>query len=334
MDILTCLSNVCSDDRDAQLAAVDYLSQIINSDISDCIIQLIENEKVVGIKEKLLLFLKQFFFPRMNTQLIERMFKSEDPFLRNAPMELLRYIDIDFVSEMSRLSVDPDKDVRKFVVDTLSEHSSKEVIHIVENLLNDGAAIVRQSAVESLGRMGAKNSANAIEELLYKEKKLMIQCTCLEALASLGFSPNSEDIILKFASENNPTFLFSFLRYLGVFGKTTDLNKLEEYLDKFGDFLLRPIAYAAFAIFQRNDKITLPDTLIKRFRNFINNPSDEDWVWEVARVLLFGLGDKGIVEARQILKTGQESIRFVAFEFLELYGDESDKQLVENQDTF
>ncbi|ETR66137.1 MAG: hypothetical protein OMM_13197, partial [Candidatus Magnetoglobus multicellularis str. Araruama] len=259
MEIKTCIANICQDDPALQLEAIEALREIDFNNLTECLLKILESNPDVSVKEKVFLLLKNVAFPRTNIYQVERMFKSDEPFIRNATIEILRQADADFLSTMSRLSQDPDKDIRKFVLDTLVEHSSREAIQIVETCLNDPASVVRQAAVESLGNMGVRNAAPAIEKQLEVESNLMIQCTCLESLANMNYSPNSTAIIDKFSKEHNPMIMFSFVRYLGTFGIPEHLALLEKFVEEKGSMILQQVATAATGIINRHDDVVLSD---------------------------------------------------------------------------
>jgi len=325
MEIKTCIKNICQDDLTLQLEAIEALREIDFSTLTECLLNILENNPDTSIKEKVFLLLKNVAFPRTNIYQVERMFKSDEPFIRNATIEILRQADADFLSTMSRLAQDPDKDIRKFVLDTLVEHSSREAVQIVENCLSDPAAVVRQAAVESLGNMGIRKSAPAIESQLDTEKNLMIQCTCLESLANMNYSPNCDEIIERFAKEHNPMLMFSFVRYLGSFGTPKHLGLLEKFVEEKGSMILQQVASAASGILNRFEEIVLTDKLIKALRDAKENQSNPNRVWELTRAILMGMKEKGIDEARSLICKGDESERMAAREYLEIYGSPDDK---------
>jgi HEAT repeat protein len=330
MEIKTCIENICQGDTSLQIEAIEALRDIDFNALSECLLQILESHPDVVIKEKVFLLLKNIAFPRANIYQVERMFKSDEPFIRNATIEILRQADADFLSTMSRLAQDPDKDIRKFVLDTLVEHSSREAIQIVENCLADPASIVRQAAVESLGNMGIRNSAPAIEKQLEIETNLMIQCTCLESLATMRYSPNSKSIIERFSKENNPMLIFSFIRYLGMFGSPQHLDLLEAFVKEKGNMILQQVASAATAILNRFDDIVLSDHLIQTLRDAKAKQSNPNRIWEMTRAILIGLKEKGLDEARKLSCDGDESEQMAAREYLEIYGDPEDiENLVE-----
>ncbi|MBF0452363.1 MAG: HEAT repeat domain-containing protein [Candidatus Magnetomorum sp.] len=326
MEIKTCIENICNNDPRLQIEAIEALRDIDFSALTECLLQLLENNPEMAVKEKVFLLLKSIAFPRTNIYQVERMFKSDEPFIRNATIEILRQADADFLSTMSRLSQDPDKDIRKFVLDTLVEHSSREAIEIVKNCLNDSAPIVRQAAIESLGNMGIRKSAPAIERQLDIETNLMIQCTCLEALATMKHSPNSKDIIERFSKEQNPMLMFSFVRYLGTFGSPLHLELLEKFVVEKGNMILQQAATAATGILNRFDEIVLSDRLIQTLRDARAKQSNPNRIWDLTRAILLGLKEKGLDEARKLACSEDESEQMAAREYLQRYGLPEDQK--------
>jgi len=326
MEIKTCIENICQGDTALQIEAIEALREIDFNALTECLLKILESNPDVAIKEKVFLLLKNVAFPRTNIYQVERMFKSDEPFIRNATIEVLRQADADFLSTMSRLAQDPDKDIRKFVLDTLVEHSSREAIQIVENCLNDPASIVRQAAVESLGNMGIRKSAPAIEKQLEIETNLMIQCTCLESLATMRHSPNSKGIIERFSKENNPMLLFSFVRYLGTFGEPEHLKLLETFVKEKGNMILQQVASAATGILNRYEDIIFSDELIQTLRDARAKQSNPNRIWDLTRAILMGLKEKGLDEARKLACEGDESEQMAAREYLERYGTSEDQE--------
>jgi HEAT repeat protein len=326
MEIKTCIENICQGDTALQIEAIEALREIDFNALTECLLQILEDNPDSAIKEKVFLLLKNVAFPRANIYQVERMFKSDEPFIRNATIEILRQADADFLSTMSRLSQDPDKDIRKFVLDTLVEHSSREAIQIVENCLTDPASIVRQAAVESLGNMGIRKSAPAIEKQLENESNLMIQCTCLESLATMKYSPNSKAIIDRFSKEQNPMLMFSFVRYLGTFGSPVHLELLEKFVTEKGNMILQQVASAATGILNRFEDIIFSDHLIQTLRDAKAKQSNPNRIWDLTRAILMGMKEKGLDEARKLSCNGDESEQMAAREYLERYGSPEDME--------
>jgi len=325
MEIKTCIANICQDDPAVQLEAIEALREIDFNNLSECLINILEASTDDSVKEKVFLLLKHVAFPRTDIYQVERMFKSDEPFIRNATIEILRQADADFLSTMSRLAQDPDKDIRKFVLDTLVEHSSREAVQIVETCLSDPSTVVRQAAVESLGNMGIRTAAPAIETQLEKETNLMIQCTCLESLATMNHSPNSKAIIERLATEQNPMIVFSFVRYLGIFGTPDHLKLLEKFVEEKGNMILQQVATAATGILNRYEDVVLSDRLIQTLRDARAKQSNPNRIWDLTRAILMGLKENALDEARRLACSGDESEQMAAREYLERYGGPEDQ---------
>ena len=191
--------------------------------------------------------------------------------------------------------------------------------------MKDSAPIVRQAAVESLGNMGIQKSAPAIESQLEIETNLMIQCTCLEALATMKCSPNSKAIIERFSNEHNPMLMFSFVRYLGAFGSPEHFALLEKFVADKGSIILQQVASAASSILNRFDDVVLSDPLIKALRDAREKQSNPNRVWELTRAILMGMKEKALDEARTLACNGDESEQMAAREYLEIYGTPEDQ---------
>ncbi|MBF0102628.1 MAG: HEAT repeat domain-containing protein [Desulfobacterales bacterium] len=265
----------------------------------------------------------------MQVDIVERMFKSDDPMIRNAAIDFLRKLNTDYVGTLATLVDDKDKDIRKFVVDTLSDHSSKEAQSIVQSRLNDPAAVVRQAAIEVLGRMGAKTAIPDIEKRLFEETNLMIRCTCLETLAELGFSPSAPQIIQRISKEDNIMLVFSLLRYIGNLGTPEDLTVLESLFLNFGNTILKPLTRSAFNILQRYNTILLPPAILQAIKNALDVEPDNNVAWELGRALLFGMGKEGIETARTMLNERMNGKRMAAAEYMDQFGSDEDMKRVQ-----
>ncbi|MBF0495491.1 MAG: HEAT repeat domain-containing protein [Deltaproteobacteria bacterium] len=328
MDIQTSLDKLRSGSEQEKQAAIEFLRAIDLAGIIECLVERVEATSSVAEKEKVFNLLKKFAFPVAGFSFVERMFRSDEPFLRNAAIESMHLFVASFLSTMSTLVEDPNKDVRKFVVDTLADSSLKEWMAIVEGRLADPNANVQQAAIEALGNMGINSPASAIEEVLLKENKLMIRCTCLEALAKLGHSPNRRVIIQELIKESHPLIMFSFFRYLGALGGKEELDLLETLLEQQGSILLKPVVEAAAAILDRHQGVFLPPALCQKLHQHLMENPESDLAWEMARTVLFGMGDSALDQAREMVKSDYESFRMAAAEYLDQFGTEDDAGLI------
>jgi len=179
---------------------------------------------------------------------------SDDPQIRNQAVEVLRHKGAASIPLLSAAMRDGDKDVRKLVLDVLSEVQSSGVEAIYSAALGDPDPNVVITAVENLGRTQATQFRGRIEQLLLTGSHPMLAGACLEALAGVGDEQSLVAMRRRFP-ELAPLpdfFLMSCLKAIGALGTAAAFTEVADLLAVRGPSLRPAILGALIAIHQRH----------------------------------------------------------------------------------
>ncbi len=295
----------------------------------DTLIEALEKEKSRAIKERIYLLL-QDLIPKTGFDALAKMLRSDDPFTRNAAVEIIKSSPGSPTSHIKWLARDNDKDVRKFAIDAISSEKSPEAVAIIRERLSDEEINIVTTAVEYLGNVEDHESAPDIEELLLKTDNKFLQCTCLEALSKIGFSPESGKIIEKFSNESDPLIHFSYLRYLAEFGEKRDLQRVQMLMEKFPGLLDREALDAIEKIINRHNVREVPEGVRKILESIIGSAGNSNRKYQALKIMSQIGGQKFREKAREMLRSDDEMLRLSAIEILADCGDENDIELLEN----
>ncbi len=306
----------------------DNLQEVDKTQIN-ILIEALEKEKSRAIKEKIYLLLLELI-PKTGFDALAKMLRSDDPFTRNAAVEIIKISPDCPTSLIKWLARDKDKDVRKLAIDAVSSQKSPEAVAIIRERLNDEEINIVTTAVEYLGNVEDRESAEDIEELLLKTDNKFLQCTCLEALSKIGYSPSSRNIIEKFASENDPLVYFSYLRYVAEFGKKEDLEAILGLMEKFPGLLQREALDAIEKIVTNHGITEVPKRLEKTLVNIMDNTDNSNQKYQVLKILTQISGENFRDHVRELLDSTDEMLKLSAIEILADCGEEKDIELLEN----
>lgn len=125
---------------------------------------------------------------------------SDDPTYRNKALEALVLMGEKVVPHLLSEIDNEDKDVRKFVIDTLGEIGDEKSLKFIIEKIDDEDENVAQSACENLGKFAKVEAVDALIAAL--DKSEWIQFAAIEALGNIG-DPKSVPHILKVMKEAN-----------------------------------------------------------------------------------------------------------------------------------
>ncbi len=293
----------------------------------DTLIGLCETENERAIKEKILSIISNSL-SEVKFENLEKMLQSNDPFVRNGAVEILKNRGREFYPYIEKLSKHSDKDIRKFAIDTLANDSSEEAQTILGEALNDSEINIRITAIEYIGNIGSKKHAKKIEEMLLTEENILLKCTALEALAKIGTSPRRKEIIEKFANDSNPMLIFSFLKYISTFGGEEEILLIDKLIERDESLFNREYIDAIEKIQERAGIQKLPDSIIKRLETIAQKTSNSPLKYEITKLLNTVKGED-LSEVRKKLKSEDEMEVLSAIEILRDSGDENDIELLE-----
>jgi hypothetical protein len=298
------------------------------------LVNALENERDRAVKERIMMVLEHLV-PRSNFSDAERMIRSPDPFVRNGIVEIIRHNNIPIINFLEKLAEDDDKDVRKFVIDALSQEKSERAIDIIRDRLEDPEINIRYTAIEYLGNFRDTQSAANIESALLKTNNFMLICSGLEALAKIKHSPGKNRIFKKFSETNdNPAMTFPFLKYIGAFGTSDSFTYIENLMDKQPEVYAKELIDAIEGIITNNRLESIPDSLRIKLENLCRKTQNTVNKYALTKLLVRtapGKEDrnKQLENVRIMLKDQSEMVQLSAVEVLAEIGDSSDVQRLE-----
>jgi len=201
-----------------------------------------------------------------------RLLSSEDSFLRNQAVELLRHRGPGAISFLSRAFPMADADGRKLMLDVLASVDGPGASGIYGRALADGDVNVVITAVESLGNAGKTEFRERVEELA-GEGHPMLAGACLETLARIG-NAHSLEVIQSRAGAAGPVADFlipSSLKVLGAHGGQSAIGETAAMLHSRGAHLQPSILDAITMLRRRYPSAPLPESLVEPLENIVRN---------------------------------------------------------------
>jgi HEAT repeat protein len=186
---------------------------------------------------------------------------SEDSFLRNQAVEVLRARGTAAIPYLERAFDQGNSDRRKFVVDILAKLGDAGTAGLYERALSDADLNIVITAVESLGARRKEAFRARIEDLIRPETNPMLLCASIAALAQIG-DPNTVHIVgsrLGKVSEAAGYLQASYLNLLGAKGSSADVDDVAGLMGVSG--LEEHVLNALTALRARFRGLNLPATL-------------------------------------------------------------------------
>ena len=176
--------------------------------------------------------------------------QSDDPQIRNQAVDVLRHKAAASIPLLNTVMRDGDKDLRKLVLDVLSEVSASGAEAIYQAALADQDPNVVITAVENLGRMRATGFRSRIEDLLQSGAHPMLIAACVEALVGIGHESSLAAIRRCFpdVAALPDFFLASCLKAIAVLGSAREFSEVASLLSVRGPHLRPAILGALIAI--------------------------------------------------------------------------------------
>ena len=327
--------------QEEKSVALELLREVQDVSWVSPLVETLEKENSRAVKERILTVL-DLLIPhakqeKVNVDLeIDRMLRSPDPFVRNGVVEIIRRSEMPIIQFLEGLAADPDKDVRKFVIDALSLEKTERGMEILRQRLHDPEINIVYTAVEILGNFRDIASAGAIETLLLSSANLMVVCSALEALAKIGESPRREKILETFMKKGiDPVAAFALLKYLGTFGDGGAFSYIESMLDSGGEIFAKEIIDSVEGIVKNRGIDILPESLRQKLKTLRQNTSNSINKYAITKLLLKTAGDdtaeirEQLEQNRRMLEDESEMVQLCAVEVLAEIGDESDGQRLE-----
>ncbi len=311
-----------------KLDILQKLDQCEDYSIIEPLVILLEKEKAIPVKERMMVVLNRLI-PLSQFEYAEPMLRSPDPFVRNGIVEIIKRNNKPIIEFLEKLAEDEDKDVRKFVIDSLSQESSIKVREILKRRLVDEDINIVYTAIEYLGNLQDRESADQIESFLFDSDNLMVRCASLLSLSKIKHSPNRDKVIENYSNIENPMIVFPFLKYLEVFGTESAFPYIEMLLDANNQIYGKEIIDAVQGIIESNELSQIPESLKMKLESVAHTMSNNVNRYELTKLLSRLEGKDSLPEVREMLRERNEISKLGAIEILGEIGDESDIERLE-----
>ena len=214
---------------------------------------------------------------------------SDDPQIRNQAVDVLRRKGAQSIPFLETIMDNGDKDIRKLVLDVLSEVQAGGSEAIYEAALADRDQNVVITAVENLGRMRATDFKSRIEHLLEGDRHPMLVGACLDALASIGDESSLKSIrrCLPDLAALPDFFLAPCLGAIGALGTAAELAGLAELLATRDSHLRPAILDALVAIHRRYPEAAYGEALVPALQAVIEDGEPPLCRYQAVRALGF-----------------------------------------------
>ncbi|MBF0398605.1 MAG: HEAT repeat domain-containing protein [Desulfobacterales bacterium] len=124
-----------------------------------------------------------------------KLFFSTDAYLRNAAVSIFSHQKDEPITFLVLKMDNTDREVRKLIIDALFGIGTQDSCIAIRAALNDPAINVKITAVEYLGRLEDKESADELIALFENESEPMLRASILEALLIIGTNEHLNKII-------------------------------------------------------------------------------------------------------------------------------------------
>jgi HEAT repeat protein len=161
---------------------------------------------------------------------------SEDSFLRNQSVVILRSRGSRAVPFLERAFREGDQDRRKFVLDVLARLGDTDASAIYALALTDDDINVRITAVETLGVMRQSSFRRDIEAMVSPQASPMLLGACIESLAYIGDASSVAHVRTQLVETRHlPDYLeASYIRLLGAQGDRDAMAEVAGFIGNDG----------------------------------------------------------------------------------------------------
>lgn len=299
----------------AEDIAYDGLSEAIPALVNQMVV-----EKSRFVREVIVNSVKMMEHPQVISSVLP-LLRSDDAFIRNAAIDILSARGDEALAAIEKILDDKDKDLRKFALDVLFQLGT-EGAELIARGLDDFDINNQITAVEYLGQLEYKEKTSRINSLLRETDHLLLRCTCLEALATVG-----DELSVKCVAQLYPDYTsispleqYSYLKFVAAQGSAIHLSLIEELIKEKGEVMHKEIINAIEGILRRWGGNELPPDLLTSLDDYLDSNINEVNKYELLVMLgsyqnedIFPLLVKHLTPARPLVCLG-------AIEALGIYG--------------
>lgn len=309
----------------------EFLSQIPEEPmpgLAEFLVKHLDNEADRAVKTRILLLFEHILVAA-DMELIEIMLRSNDPFVRNGAIDLIKRTDRNWHPFLLKLAKDSDKDIRKFIVDSLTNDDSPVAREILRDALQDSDVNIVYTAIEQLGSIGDLESAAKIEDILFDSTHPMVLCSALEALAKIGVCSRREDVLERFINHSDSLFFFPLIKFIARFGDSRQIPFLEKLIDQDWSTYSKEIIDALTGIVKNQNIVSLPKALLEKLENKARESNNTPNRYAIMQ-LISSLDLKNMLEkARAMLQDANPMVKLCGIEIIAERGGAEDIPLLD-----
>ncbi|HZU26944.1 MAG TPA: HEAT repeat domain-containing protein [Bryobacteraceae bacterium] len=198
---------------------------------------------------------------------------SEDSFLRNQAVELLRTLGSRTIPYLEAAFREGGPDRRKFVIDVVSRLADPSALRLCRRALHDSELNVVIAAVENAGNTRQVELREQIESMVTADAHPMLLGACIEALALIGSGASPEMVRSSFGgTERVPGYLRpSYLKLLGAKGSAEEVHEIASFAGV--SALDSAVLNALTSLRNRYPEVAMPPQLAQPLRDMASkNP--------------------------------------------------------------
>jgi len=278
------------------------------------------------VREVIITSLKNMQGPELIVQVIPYL-NSDDAFIRNGCIEILARQGEEALEALQDSLQSPDKDIRKFSLDTLFLIGTDRAAELIAASLHDADVNNLITAVEYLGRLESRNHVEAINHLFLATSNTLLRCTCLETLAIIGNEGSLQAVNQMYPDYPSISFLekYSFLKFVAKMGTMIHLALIISLLEEKNSLMHKEIINAIEGILQRSQLEELPTELLNALAQYLDSPIREINKYEIL-ILISEYKNPDVLEIlKKYLDPRNRLICLAAVEGMGQYGNPETK---------
>lgn len=214
-------------DESVRRIAVEEIGDLRNEEAAGPLVELLGTEQNVGVLEA-----AGDALPKLagkgTVKLLLPLLYSQEAKVRNLVCEILINIGNDSLEHLVEQLGNPDKDVRKFIIDVMGEIGSREVVRPLMDSVDDHDINAACSAIESLGKIGDPRAVPA----LIKAVRDGNPDKGFYAVAALGKikDESAAEFLRDIVQEEMPLLKYAAVSSMGEIGSRSTVNDLKKFM--------------------------------------------------------------------------------------------------------
>jgi len=309
----------------------EILSQISNEPIeglANCLVNYIELENDRAVKTRIMLIFEHLLSSG-DEKPLEVMLRSNDPFVRNGAIDLIKRLNRDLHPFLQNLADDQDKDIRKFVIDSLANDDSSVARVILRKALLDSDVNIVYTAIEQLGGIRDLESASKIEDILFDTNEPIVICSAMEALAKIGVCVRKDSVLERYINQPDSLYFFPLIKFIARFGDQRHFTFLEKLIDTEWGTYSKEIIDAITGIVRNQQIHDLPGNLLGKLEKIAKESNNTPNRYAIMQ-LISSLDLKNSLEkAKQMLKDSNLLVKLCGIEIIAEKGGQNEIVLLD-----